>query len=263
MDSFKITASQIAGFFSCPAKFANDVLGGDRLPSTPPAVIGSAVHASTAVFDQSRLDKNKARHLTADDSAEVLMQYLKDPGQEVDWTGTNIQKAATTALGVHTRYCHEVAPTHTYQLVEQRMENLAIHWDELDIEIVLSGTLDRSFVRDGKIGIADLKTGVMACSQHTGKHKAQLGAYELLAQQKLGIIIDEPGELIQLQTSSNYKVAVRQVKNARIALLGDDENLGMLTHIARALKSGDFWGNPSSWLCSEKYCAAWNHCIYR
>ena len=263
MESFRVRASSIAGFFSCPAQWAHNNLGGERLPSTPPAVIGSAVHASTAEFDRSRLDKNKARWLSADDTAEVLLDYIKDPGEEVDWTGSNIEKAATIALGVHTRYCHEVAPTHTYQHVEETMDNLAIEWEELDIEIVLTGTLDRSYIRDGKIGIADLKTGAVACSQNTGKHKAQLGAYELLAAQKLGIIIEQPGELIQLQTSSNYKVAVQQVHNATIALLGDDYNTGMLTHIARALKSGDFWGNPSSWLCSQKYCGAWDNCIYR
>ena len=97
--------------------------------------------------------------MTADDTAEVLLQYIKDPGQEVDWTGSNIEKAATIALGVHTRYCHEVAPTHTYQHVEETLTDLAIQWDELDIEIILSGTLDRSYIKDGKIGIADLKTG--------------------------------------------------------------------------------------------------------
>jgi hypothetical protein len=226
-------------------------------------VIGSAVHASTAEFDKSRLAENKARWLTADDTAEILLQYIKDPGQEVDWTGSNIQKAATIALGVHTRYCHEVAPTHTYQHVEETLDDLEIDWEELGIRIILSGTLDRSYIRDGGIGIADLKTGAVACSQSTGKHKAQLGAYELLAEQKLGILITQPGELIQLQTSSNYKVAVQEVHNARIALLGDDHNLGMLSHIARALKSGDYFGNPSSWLCSEKYCPAWNSCIYR
>ncbi len=263
MESYRVRASSIAGFFSCPAQWAHNNLGGERLPSTPPAVIGSAVHKSTAAFDSSRLDNNKARWLTADDTAEVLLQYIKDPGEEVDWTGSNIEKAATIALGVHTRYCHEVAPTHTYQHVEETLDNLAIQWDEMDIEIVLTGTLDRSYIKDGKYGIADLKTGAVACSQNTGKHKAQLGAYELLAEQKLGIIIEQPGELIQLQTSSNYKVAVQQVDNARIALLGDDHNIGMLTHIARALKSGDFWGNPSSWLCSQKYCGAWEHCIYR
>lgn len=238
-------------------------MGGLNTLTTPPAIIGSAVHASTAEFDKSRLDENKARWLSADDTAEVLLQYIKDPGQEVDWTGSNIQKAATIALGVHTRYCHEVAPTHTYQLVEETMDDLSIQWDDLGIEIIMTGTLDRSYIRDAKVGIADIKTGAVACSQKTGPHKAQLGAYELLAAEKLGTIIEQPGELIQLQTSSNYKVAVQQVHNARIALLGDDNNLGMLTHIARALKSGDYFGNPSSWLCSEKYCGSWDFCIYR
>ncbi len=263
METYRVRASSIAEFFNCPLRWAKKHLDSLFTPTTPPAIIGSAVHQSTAEFDRSRLDNNKARWLSADDTAEVLLQYLKDPGTEVDWTGSNIEKAATIALGVHTRYCHEVAPTHTYQLVEETMDNLAIAWEELGIEIILTGTLDRSYIKDAKVGIADIKTGAVACSQKTGPHKAQLGAYELLASEKLGTIIEQPGELIQLQTSSNYKVAVQEVHNARIALLGDDDNLGMLTHIARALKTGDYFGNPSSWLCSEKYCPNWHPCIYR
>jgi hypothetical protein len=76
-------------------------------------------------------------------------------------------------------------------------------------------------------------------------------------------MVTMPGELILLQTSSNYQTAVLPVPNARLALLGDEHHTGMLTHLARALKSGDFYGNPSSWLCSEKYCPAWNGCIFR
>lgn len=226
-------------------------------------MIGTGVHKSTGAYDASRLSENKATWLSIDDAADALMDHLKDPGEEVDWTGVSMSKAAEIALGVHMRYCSEIAPTHTYVAVEETMGDLDVTWDELGITIVLTGTTDRIYTRDGKLGVADLKTGARACSQTSGKHKAQLGCYELLADQKLGTIIEQPGELILLQTSSNYKAALLSVPNARLALLGDDTHTGMLTHLARALKAGDFWGNPSSWLCSEKYCPAWNTCIYR
>lgn len=233
------------------------------MPSTPPSVMGTAIHKSTGVYDASRLLSNAARHLSADDAAEALMQHLRDPGEEVNWDGMNINKACTIALGAHTRYCTEVAPNYKYLAVEEPLNELLIDFDDLGVTIQLSGTLDRLYLKDDLLGVADIKTGATACSQSSGKHKAQLGAYELLAEQKLGTICAQPGLLLQLQTSSNYKVGVTEVVNAKRALLGDADNTGLLTHLARALSLGDFWGNPSSWLCGEKYCPVWADCIYR
>jgi hypothetical protein len=160
-----------------------------------------------------------------------------------------------------------VAPTRDYIAVEQHLDEMTISFDDLDIDITLTGTLDRMFQKDGKFGVADLKTGARACSQGSGKHRAQVGVYELMADELLrrdgSGTIELPGEIIQLQTSSEYQVAVAPVVGARTLLLGDDQNTGMIAHIARALKSGDFWGNPSSWLCSEKYCPAWTTCFYK
>jgi len=260
---YQVRSSSIAGFFDCPASWAAKILDGLRLPSTAPSVIGTAVHKSTGAYDASRLDKNPARHLSADDAAEALMQHLKDPGEEVDWQGMPIRKAAAVALGAHTRYCAEIAPQFQYLAVEQELDELLIDWDDMNITIQLTGTLDRLYVRDELLGVADVKTGARACSQTSGKHKAQLGSYELLAEHKLGTTCYLPSVLLQLQTSTNYQVGVAAVDDAKRALLGDDDHTGMLTHIARALKTGDFWGNPSSWLCSEKYCPAWADCIYR
>ena len=263
MKQVYVRASSLAEFFDCPSRWAAKHLGMLNLPASVPAVIGTAVHKSTAVYDQSRIDNSG---LTPDDAAEALMEHLADPGEDVDWRGTSLNKAATTALGVHARYCTEIAPQHTYVAVEQRVDEMTIDWEELGISITLTGTLDRMFERDGKLGVADLKTGARALTQNSGKHRAQLGVYELLAEEmvrKNGATIELPGELIKLQTSSNYDVAVDPVQDARLVLLGDELHTGMLTHLARALKTGDFWGNPSSWLCSEKYCPAWQNCFFR
>jgi len=240
--------------------WAARVLEGLNLPSSPPATIGTAVHKSTGVFDQAKLD---GEIVTADDAAEVCLAHIKDPGEDVDWTGVSIKKAAEVALGVHTRYCKDIAPIHDYLAIEQTMDELELVWDDLGIKLILTGTLDRLFAKGEEIGVADLKTGARACSQTSGKHKAQVGAYELLAEKKTGMMVTMPGELIQLQTSSNYRAAVHPVVNARVALLGDDNHAGILTHMAKSLKSGDFLGNPSSWLCSPKYCPAWERCIYK
>jgi hypothetical protein len=263
-DHYYVRASSFARFFDCPKSWFEQNVLGNRMPSSAPATIGTAVHKSTAVFDEARRIDDP---ITPDDAAEVLMQHLADPGEEVDWAGTSLRKATTIALGVHARYCSDVAPTRDYIAVEQHLDEMTISFDDLDIDITLTGTLDRMFQKDGKFGVADLKTGARACSQGSGKHRAQVGVYELMADELLrrdgSGTIELPGEIIQLQTSSEYQVAVAPVVGARTLLLGDDQNTGMIAHIARALKTGDFWGNPSSWLCSEKYCPAWTTCFYK
>ncbi len=263
MPEYRVRASSLSEFFDCPARWYAKNIDKQRLPSSVPALIGTAVHKSTAVFDQAALDDAA---ITPDDAAETLMEHLKDPGEEVDWAGTSLQKAVVIGLGVHTRYCVDVAPTHNYYLIEEPLEDMVVRFDD-DIDIRLTGTLDRMYERDGKFGVADLKTGARVLGQSSGKHRAQLGIYELLADELLrkqgSGTIELPGELIQLQTSSNYDVGVVPVHDARTLLLGNDQHKGLLAHVAIALKTGDFWGNPSSWLCSNKYCPAWQTCFYR
>ena len=87
--------------------------------------------------------------------------------------------------------------------------------------------------------------------------------YEVLAERTLGEEINLPGLIGQLQTSQDYKVDVKAVEGSRDALLGTDEHMGLLQHIAHMLKTGDFYGNSSSWLCSPKYCPLYNGCIFK
>lgn len=265
MDAFPVRASSIGVFFSCPLRFYVTNIQKNNMPSTAPAAIGTAVHRSTATYDASRLDDNEARWLTIDDSAEEILMHFADPGEEINWEGMPLDTAVERAVGVHMRYCADVAPTHQYTHVENTFDTMPIECD-VDGETIrldLSGTVDRVFQRDSQFGVADLKTGAAALAQNSGKHKAQLAAYEMLAEENLGILCEQSGELIKLQTSANFRVGVESVPNAREALLGNDEFPGMLMHMARALKTGDFYGNPNSWLCSEKYCPHFNKCIYK
>lgn len=266
MNKVRVRASSLAEFFDCPARWSAKHLDGKRMPSSVPAAVGTAVHKSTAVYDDARMSGDPC---TPDDAAELALKYLAEPDEEIDWRGTSMNKAVTVALGVHTRYCVDIAPTRTYYAVETPLPDLPVVFEELGVEILLTGTLDRLICTDKPkvFGVADIKTGARALSQSTGKHRAQLGVYEILASVMLDEMdagtIDGPGELIQLQTSSQYEVGVSPVVDARSLLLGTDENTGLLTHMARSLASGDFWGNPSSWLCNEKYCPNWATCFYR
>ena len=72
---------------------------GLQLPSTPPALIGTAVHASTAAYDQSYLD---GTGLTIDDTAGIAVDALSNPNEDVDWAGVKKDKSINTAIKVHT-----------------------------------------------------------------------------------------------------------------------------------------------------------------
>lgn len=263
MITVPMRASSVASFFDCNLRWAAIHLDKIRnLPSTPPAAIGTACHAGTAAFDSARMAGSP---ITADDAAEALMESLHHPEQEVDWAGMPMRDAERRALGVHTKYCADIAQGFEFVAVEHRLAPLQIAFDEHDITIELTGTLDRIYTRDQRHGVADVKTGERACSQKPSKHKAQGGVYELLAENDpdIGLKIDLPTTIIQLQTSNEYKAGTAEIEHPRLALLGTDEQPGLLEHAARMFKTGDFFGNSSSWLCSEKLCPIHERCIFR
>lgn len=253
-----VRASSIAAFFDCPARWVDIHIDGNMLPSTPPACIGTAVHFSTAVFDKAILSHEA---MTPTDAAEFAVEYIKHPDEEVRWGDVRQEKAIDIALGVHTRYCNEIAPHMHYVKIEETLQDMEIDID--DVTIVLSGTMDRLRTVNGHYGVNDVKTGARAMSTNAGKHKAQVGAYSLLAENHFGFPITLPEEIIALQTSSNYQAGVKPVEHAREALLGTDEEDGLLDSMAKMLKSGIVYGNSSSWLCSEKYCPKYHRCKYK
>lgn len=50
---------------------------------------------------------------------------------------------------------------------------------------------------------------------------------------------------------------------ARELLVGTEDQPGLLQIAARMIRSGDFYGNPKSQTCNEKYCPVFNECRWR
>ena len=275
---FRVRASSIAEFFDCPQRWAAKYLMGERTPASAAALIGTAVHRSTAEYDASRLE-DPARWLSVDDTADVIVETLKDPGEDVEWGGMPLAKAVSIGVGCHVRYCSDVAPTQFYSDVELPLshQDIEIWQDSGDLVVItLTGTLDRIredaieyYADDGtpqidvKYGISDVKTGARAISQSASRHKAQLAVYEVLAEHSKELKITLPGQIIALQTSSNFAAELKEVERPRDALVGTKEQKGLLQHMAQMLVSGDFYGNASSFLCSERYCPAHSWCLFR
>lgn len=260
-----VRASALPDFLDCAARAEAKHLLGLRTPSSGGALLGTALHRSTAVYDKSKLD---GAGITADEAAGAAVDAIHQPTEDVALEDDeSAGELESIALALHKRYCAEIAPKQDYAAVEVRCERLEI----TDIGLALTGTTDRvSKVRDG-YGIKDLKSGKRAVgadgSVETKGHAFQLGVYEALAHFASGLPITEPAQIIGLQTGKTdrgQRVAVSHpVVGARDVLIGEPGSPGVLETVANMIHSGNFPGNPRSMLCHEKYCPIYNSCKFR
>lgn len=258
----RLRASSIAELLDCPMRWEQKHLLGKRLPSTPPAMIGTAVHGSTAAYDKSRME---GTGLSIDDAAQVAEDLINNPMEEVDWLGVKQSKAIEIAMRVHNAYCREISPSLKFTVVEHTFKPLSIQMPS-GVVFEITGTCDRIAVDSvGRTGPADVKTGVAAVSADgqviIGKHTPQLGAYTLLAEEEFGPML-LPASIIGLQTSSAARVGFGWVRGSREALIGTDTRPGILHYVEQYFVSGLFPPNPGSHLCSDRYCPYFEHCSF-
>lgn len=270
-----IHASALSDFLDCAARAEAKHLLGLKTPANSKSTLGRAVHASTAVFDQSRIDK---AGITIDEAAGAAVDAIRKPSEDVVFEeDMPPELCEAIAISLHSRYCAEISPSIEYAGVEVYCERLEI----TDIGIALTGTTDRiRAVTSGgtehedfatTYGISDLKSGKAAVKADgtvkTHGHTFQIGVYELLADKASGVPITEPGNIIGLQvakTDRGQRVAVSSpIEGARSVLVGDGESPGVLETVAHMIHSGNFPGNPRSMLCHERYCPIFQSCKFR
>ena len=93
-----------------------------------------------------------------------------------------------------------------------------------------------------------------------------MAVYELLAEQATGKRIDAPAKIVGLQTAkteASRRAGIGEIHGAKELLVGTDDQHGLLELASGFIKSGNFFGNPRSSLCSSKYCPAYNLCRFR
>lgn len=260
-----VRASSLPDAFDCPARFEAKQLRGMRMPIGGNAVLGTALHRSTAMYDASVIN---GAGLSIQETAAAAIDVFADPGEHVVYEeDDDVQALERTAVALHHRYCQEIAPKQEYAAVEVRCDSLVI----TDLGLELTGTADRIRKVGEGYGIADVKSGKTAV-RADGKieskgHRYQLGVYELLAEHASGLSITAPAQIIGLQTGKTEKgqrVGISEpINGARDVLIGDEDSPGVLQMLSKMIHTGTFPGNPRSMLCHEKYCPIYDTCKYR
>ncbi|MDR0672895.1 MAG: PD-(D/E)XK nuclease family protein [Zoogloeaceae bacterium] len=264
-----VRASSWPALFDCPHRWYWQNIVGLKSAWSGAALLGTAVHAGTGIFDTRRLNGEAA---SIEEAVDVSRAALLEKQGEVEWDDKlDVKSADGLSIALTARYCETIAPTRQYAAVELACESLDIATDHGTVRI--TGTTDRIRVLpDGGMGIADLKTGGRATEKTpdggrravTKGHHLQLGIYTLMAEAASGERLDAPAEIIGLQTTKDAPVATGEVADVKTPLLGTDEAPGIIEIAAGMLKSGVFPPNCRSVLCSARYCAAHaqGKCIY-
>ncbi len=260
-----IRASSFGTFFDCALRFeAEQILKRTKRGSLR-AWLGTSIHAGTAAFDQAKLD---GAPISADDAAGVMVDMLWTPDEALERDPKfSLQQAERVALTLLSRYCAEIAPKFEYLSVEMPLKPMRIDLGEGYV-IEFTGTMDRARVvlsLNGDV-IADVKSGGRLIDRETGRvivkaRAAQVGIYQLLKENTDG----RPtvgSQIIGLQTSATPAIGISHIFDAKAQLLGDETRPGLIEIAGKMLKAGVFPPNPSSQLCSKRYCSNWDFCSY-
>jgi hypothetical protein len=263
--SLTVRASSWAGLFDCAYKWEGIHLLKMRNVVGLRAALGTAIHAGTAAFDTARLTGDT---VTADDAAGVFVDKLRDPENEYDPSRDDLSVPEAERVGITllTKYCFEVSPRYNFVAVEMETKPLDIDCGN-GVTVRLTGTMDRARVRKGDhgVGIADLKSGSAAVQKGvavTKGHSAQIGTYELLYEHTTGEQITDDAEIIGLKTKGTAEIATGIVKNAKRVMVGTEDQPGLIEFAAEMFKSGRFYPNPKSLLCSANYCPRYATCHF-
>lgn len=261
-----VRASALSNYADCPRRAAAKLFrreieaGGYTLNETPRgigATIGTSVHAAAALTLTEKMGVGHLAPLsTVTDCAVETYRETAREGVLFDRETPATQDAERQVIGMVEAYQRVLAPQIEPVAVEEALEA------DTPFGLVLTGHGD-VLARDQN-AVRDLKTG-----KRRGNHKPQLGAYSLLYKAN-GLPTETCAEDF-LQRVGSKKPQPDPVTFAHDLSSAETAAISIMRHIADALESfrggdddlhilpGDPWAfpaNPSSILCSPKFCPA-------
>lgn len=265
MNVTRVRASSWAGLFDCAYRWEGIHLLGMRTTVGLRAALGTAIHAGTAAYDQSRIDHTG---ITINDAAGVLVDKLHDPENEFNPAADDLTMHDAERIGISllVKYCNLITPKYDFVAVEMETNPLDIDCGS-GVIVRLTGTMDRARIRKSQhgVGIADIKSGATAVHNkvaNTKGHGPQVGTYELLYEHTTGQQITDEAEIIGLKTTGTPEIGTGAIRNAKRVMVGTDDQPGLIEFAAEMFKSGRFFPNPKSLLCSDKYCPRHSKCFF-
>ena len=254
-------ASMLPAYLDCARRAAacqwRDVVGDagyglQRRRVSVLAAIGTGTHSSASY----QLTTKKTGYLcdlgaAVDCGIESFRQEIAD-GVDYDDKTPNRNAAEDQVKRLSHLYYLKVTPTITPLNVEYRMKAKI---GALNV----TGQLDvENLSESGNSGIRDTKTGARLKNHHI-----QTGCYSLLRRSEdPTLTIDELGIDFLRRGTPSRGVEYQHVPYdvATCESLAYNTLLSIASDLAKFMDTGDPWAfrpNPSSVLCSEKYCPAW------
>lgn len=261
-----IRASSLPSYCDCPRRaatrlFRRDIeAAGYVLNDTPRgigATIGTSVHAAAALTLTEKAKTGSPAPLSAvmDCAVETYRETARE-GVTFDRETPAAPDAERQVISMASAYQRVLAPQIEPLAVEERLEA------ETPFGLVLTGQSD-VLAREQNGTLRDLK-----CSKRRGAHRAQIGAYAMLSKAHGFNVAEAREDWIQ-------RVSVKKMQPEPVTFTHDVPGAestawNILRHIAHDIKvfrEGDehtlpgdpasFTANPSSMLCSPKFCPAW------
>lgn len=261
-----IRCSSLSGYPDCGRRTAARVFRklveamGFKLRETPQSIgasVGTGVHAGAALLLKEKMERGALPPLSAaTDCAIQSIQESAKGGVLYDRETPALNIAEQQAVRMVHAYRETVAPKIEPIAVEERLEA------QVTPTIILSGQSDTIAREPG--AVRDLKTG-----KRRGNHKPQIGGYGLLERTHNRPVVkavedflprvsikkpQPPGEEhrhdLAAAESAAMNVIHRMTEDLNTFMHGSDE---------LRIRPGDPWAfpaNPSSMLCSAKWCPA-------
>lgn len=268
-----IRVSSLAGYTDCPRRSAARIFWREitaagfrlrKLPTSIGAIIGTAVHAGAAhvLGEKAATGRLPYRTHAIERSREALANGVNSGEVQFDAPNgptQNFRDAVDQTTRMAGVYHDTIAPTINPVIVEERFEA------DVGNGIVLSGQPDLICREPGRI--RDLKTG----QRMPASFAPQLGGYSLLARTH-GYPIESAAIDYVKRVSPSKPQPVPVTTEAAIghAETAATNILRQIKSDIRMFRSGDpvlrivpgdpwsFMANPSSVLCSAKWCPAYS-----